>query len=75
MGTQYYESDVTRFLRELVEEHPEIEESKREGRALFWDRTVDFDALEREAQSEVAWKGYPYDPSQPTPRRAYLRHG
>jgi hypothetical protein len=75
MRTQYYESDITRFLRDLVAEHPEIEDSQREGRSLFWDRTVDFEALEREERSEVAWKGYPYDPTQPEPRIARLRHG
>ncbi|OGA29938.1 MAG: hypothetical protein A3I01_02390 [Betaproteobacteria bacterium RIFCSPLOWO2_02_FULL_65_24] len=61
MQIRYYESDVTLFLRDVVAAHPEIQESQREGRAMFWDHKVDFEALEREHQSEVPMKGYPYD--------------
>jgi hypothetical protein len=75
MHARYYESDVTRLLRDMLAAHPEIEQSQREGRALFWDRKVDFEALERERQSEVPMKGYPYDSTVPEPRTARLRHG
>jgi hypothetical protein len=75
MHIREYESDVTRFLREVVATHPEIEESQREGRALFWDRRVDFEALERELASEVPMKSYPYDSTIPEPGAKRLRHG
>ena len=74
MHIREYESDITRFLRDMVAAHPEIEESQREGRAMFWDRKLEFEALERERQSEVPMKGYPYD-STVSAKVKRLRHG
>ena len=34
-----YESELTRFMRRYLEEHPEELESQREGRAAWWDKT------------------------------------
>jgi len=34
-----YESDLTRFMRRYLEEHPEQVESQRKGRAVWWDKT------------------------------------
>ncbi len=34
-----YESDITKFLRQYLEEHPEEVESQRQGRAVWWDKT------------------------------------
>ena len=36
-----YESDLTRFIRQFLEEHPEEVESQRKGRAIWWDKTRD----------------------------------
>ena len=36
-----YESDLTKFMREFLEEHPEEVESQRKGRAIWWDKTTD----------------------------------
>ena len=36
-----YESDLTKFMRQFLEEHPEEVESQREGRAIWWDKTRD----------------------------------
>ena len=33
-----YESDLTRFMRRFLEEHPEEVESQRKGRAIWWDK-------------------------------------
>ena len=34
-----YESDLTKFMRKFLEEHPEEVESQRKGRAIWWDKT------------------------------------
>lgn len=36
-----YESDLTRFMREFLKEHPEEIESQRTGRAVWWDKRPD----------------------------------
>ncbi|MEW5864752.1 MAG: DUF3460 family protein [Pseudomonadota bacterium] len=33
-----YESDLTRFMREFLAQHPEEIESQKKGRALWWDK-------------------------------------
>jgi hypothetical protein len=34
-----YESDLTKFMRRYLEEHPEELESQKRGRAIWWDKT------------------------------------
>ena len=36
-----YESDLTKFMRKFLEEHPEEVESQRKGRAIWWDKTTE----------------------------------
>jgi hypothetical protein len=33
-----YESELTKFMREYLEQHPEERESQRKGRAVWWDK-------------------------------------
>jgi len=33
-----YESDLTKFMREYLEKHPEERESQRKGRGVWWDK-------------------------------------
>jgi hypothetical protein len=35
-----YESDLTKFMREYLAQHPEEVESQRKGRAIWWDKTA-----------------------------------
>jgi len=49
-----YESDLTRFMRAFLAEHPEELESQKRGRAVWWDKTPE----ERTAPP----------PARPTPR-------
>jgi len=56
-----YESDVTKLLRELLDQHPEIVEDQRAGRALWWDRKIDLDAQRRYREATVKQKPYVYD--------------
>jgi hypothetical protein len=35
-----YESDLTKFMRQYMADHPEEAESQRKGRAIWWDKTA-----------------------------------
>lgn len=61
---QFYESDVTKFIKELKEKNPSLEQKQREGRALLWDKVpVDLDTQRRSTESNVKQQGYVYQPS------------
>jgi len=36
-----YESDLTKFMREYLKEHPEEVASQKKGRAIWWDKRPD----------------------------------
>jgi len=36
-----YESDITKFIRNYLEQHPEEIASQRKGRAIWWDKTAE----------------------------------
>ncbi|HWS73718.1 MAG TPA: DUF3460 family protein [Quisquiliibacterium sp.] len=55
-----YESDITRFLRELKKARPELEEEQRKGRAIWWDRPQDGEVLQRNKASRVPQQPYVY---------------
>lgn len=57
---QGYESDVTRFIRELKTKRPDLERKQREGRAIWWDKELDFDELRRREQARVPQPPYAY---------------
>lgn len=35
-----YESDLTKFIKQYLAEHPEELESQRKGRAVWWDKSL-----------------------------------
>jgi len=55
-----YESALTRFIRELKSKQPDLERKQREGRAIWWDRQLDAEQLERWRESNVPQKPYVY---------------
>ena len=55
-----YQSDVTQFLNDLKARKPELERKQRDGRAIFWDKQLDLDELERWKQSRVPQQAYVY---------------
>ena len=57
---KYYESDITKMMRELLQENPHIVEEQRKGRALWWDRKQDLDTLKRARESRVKMQPYVY---------------
>lgn len=58
-----YESDHTKFIRELKEKKPHLEEQQRANRAILWDKApLDLEAFERDKQSRVKQQAYVYQP-------------
>ena len=55
-----YESDITRFLRELKQARPQLDAQQREARAIWWDRPQDQETLRRHRASRVAQPPYVY---------------
>jgi hypothetical protein len=48
-------------MAEQMEKNPQWEEDQKVGRALWWDKKQDVDSTQRNAQSKVPHKSYPYD--------------
>jgi hypothetical protein len=62
LPSRHYESDHTRFMRELLAKNPDMIEKQREGRAIWWDKTPR--ALADEAtmdKGRVPQAAYVYD--------------
>ncbi len=57
---KHYESDLTKMMRGLLQEKPQIVEEQRKGRALWWDKKLDRDELTRDQESHVKQKPYVY---------------
>lgn len=55
-----YESDITRFLRELKQAKPHLEDEQRKGRAIWWDRPQDPETERRNQASRVRQAAYVY---------------
>jgi len=49
-----YESDLTKFMRQFLAQHPEELASQKKGRAVWWDKNAD--------------ERTPPPPSMPSPR-------
>ena len=62
-----YESDTTRFLRELREKNPQIAEQQKKNRATWWDKPQDLETWRERAQASVPQPAYVYFP---LPKRA-----
>ena len=57
----HYESDITRFLKELKQKDPALEEKQRTGRAIFWDKApINLDERKRTEESRVKQQPYVY---------------
>ena len=67
MKLSRYESDVTRFIRDLREKNPHIAEQQKKNRATWWDRPQDMETWRERAASTVPQPGYVYFP---LPKRA-----
>jgi len=55
-----YQSDITRFLQQLKQDKPHLEEEQRKGRAIWWDHPQDLDTAARDQASRVRQQAYVY---------------
>jgi len=60
MKSGAYESDITRFIRELREKNPQIADQQRKNRATWWDKRQDLELRQRNDESRVPQTGYQY---------------
>lgn len=59
MATQYI-SEITSFLKDYKQAHPDIEQRQREGRGLLWDKPQDAELLEGFRAARVPQRAYVY---------------
>lgn len=61
-----YKSDVTQFIDQLKADQPDLEAQQRAGRAIWWDKNLDREAIADWKRSRVPQKPYVYgdDPRQ-----------
>ena len=57
-----YESELTRFLRELREKNPNLAELQRKNRATWWDKKQDLEIQREKAAANVPQPAYVYFP-------------
>jgi hypothetical protein len=57
-----YESDLTQFIRDLLDKNPQLKELQKQNRATWWDKKLDLDEQKRNAQSEAPKQPYAYFP-------------
>ena len=62
LPSRHYESDHTKFMRELLAQKPHLPDRQREARAIWWDKRPDELAEQRVMdQGRLAQSPYVYD--------------
>ena len=62
MKSGAYESEITRFIRDLRENNPQIVEQQKKNRATWWDRPQDLQTNRERSAATVPQPGYVYFP-------------
>ena len=57
-----YESEITRFLRELKKQNPNLAELQRKNRSTWWDHPQDLQQQRERAEAAVPQPPYVYFP-------------
>lgn len=60
MARKPYESDVTRFIRDFLQKHPEVVEKQRVARSTWWDRPQNREQRKRFEEARAPKKPYEY---------------
>tara|TARA_R110002073_G_scaffold219406_1_gene379721 strand:- start:346 stop:537 length:192 start_codon:yes stop_codon:yes gene_type:complete len=55
-----YESEHTKFMRELLEKNPQLNEQRKAARGIWWDKKLDREEHKRFKESNVPQKSYVY---------------
>lgn len=56
-----YESDHTKFIRELLKEKPELNEKRKIARSMWWDKKLNKEEQKRFKESNDPMKPYVYN--------------
>lgn len=57
-----YESDITKFVRDLMDKNPELKELQKTNRATWWDKKQNPEELKRQEESAAPKLAYAYFP-------------
>lgn len=57
-----YESEITRFIRDLKEKNPNLTELQRKNRSTWWDKPQDLEVLRERKEAAVPQPAYVYFP-------------
>jgi hypothetical protein len=63
-----YRSDVTQFIDQMKAQKPDLEAQQRAGRAIWWDKNLDRQALAEWKEARVPQKPYVYGDEPRRPR-------
>ena len=67
LATAMYESEITRFVRDLLDRNPKLKELQKSNRATWWDKPQDLEEQDEHAASTVGNTGYAYFPVPKAP--------
>lgn len=56
----HYTSDVTDFINQMKKDNPQLEAQQLAGRALLWDKQVNYEVQADSEQARVAQQPYVY---------------
>ena len=69
LPARHYESDHTRFMRELMEKRRDLQDKQREARAIWWDKDPrELEADVERAKSRVPMRPYVYGEPLASPK-------
>ena len=57
-----YESDITKFVRDLMDKNPELKELQKTNRATWWDKKQNPEELKSQEESVAPKQPYAYFP-------------
>jgi hypothetical protein len=57
-----YESDITKFVRDLMDKSPELKDLQKTNLATWWDKKQNLDELKRFDESAAPKQPYAYFP-------------
>ena len=55
-----YESDITKFIRDFLDKHPEVVDKQKKARATWWDRPQKLAENKARDEARAPKKAYEY---------------
>lgn len=55
-----YESEITKFIRDFLDKHPEVVEKQKKARATWWDRPQKLAERQALEEARAPKKSYEY---------------